>query len=332
MSDDVTEPSLHQLRLFLVLAEELHFGNAARRTFMSQPSFSRQIKQLEQRLGTCLVERGTRSAELTPAGKALLAPIGAVVESMRDLRRLAEEQSRTDSGRIMIGVIGGEAGQPYMHAMLAELRRVNPGLSVDIRSLDFATQFEAVATGEVDAAVLRPPVPVGLQTLHLATEARVAVLSARDPLVASGVQSVTLAQLRDRIFVDMPARTSREWWNYWSVNPRPDGSSVRFGPIVGDIEALLVAVGRGEGIAFLPAAARHLYPRPGIAYVDVTDLPACTAALVWAAKNRSLPRVAALRAAARTVTGERQPRAGGTSTIQDCPESGNPTGRPARVC
>lgn len=296
------EPSLHQLRLFLLLADELHFGNAARRAFMTQPAFSKQIKQLEERLGVRLVERATRSAELTPAGEALRPAVGAVIESVRHLQRMAEEQSRGADGRLVLGVIGGEAAQPYTHAMLAELRDRHPGLSVEIRSLDFANQFMAVASGTVDAAVLRPPVPPGLQTLHLATEARVAALPANDPLMAGGVTSVTLAQLRDHTFVGVGASVSRDWWDFWAVNPRPDGSRVQFGPEVADIEALMTAVGSGQGIAFLPAAVRHLYPRPGIAYVDVPDLLPCTAALVWPAKNRSLPTVMALRAAARVVT------------------------------
>lgn len=293
-----TEPSLHQLRLFLVLAEELHFGNAAQRMFMTQPAFSKQIRALEDRLGVPVVERSSRSVQLTSAGKALLPAVISVIESMERLQRLAGQQSRQTAGQIVLGVIGGESAQPYTHAMLAELRRMHPGISVEIRSLDFAGQFRAVADGDVDAAVLRPPVPAGLQTLKLATEPRVAVLSASDPLVAGGATSVRLAQLRDHTYIDIPAEADREWWHFWSVNPRPDGTSVRYGPAVGDIEALMTAVARGQGIAFLPAAARSLYPRPGVTYVDVPDLPPSTAALVWAAKNRSAPAVAALRAAA----------------------------------
>lgn len=294
-----TEPSLHQLRLFLVLSEELHFGNAARRMFMTQPAASKQITALEKRLGIRVLERRSRSVELTPAGKALLPEVNSVIESMERLRRRASEQSRQQGGRIVLGVIGGESAQPYTHAMLAELHRKHPGIGVEIRSLDFAGQFRAVAGGDVDAAVLRLPVPPGLQTLHLATEPRVAALPASDPLVASGPAPLELADLRDHVYIDIPAEADRDWWNAWAVNPRPDGTPVRFGPVAFDIEALLTAIGRGQGIAFLPAPARDLYPRPGIIYVDVQDLPPSTAALVWAAKNRPAPAIVALRDAAR---------------------------------
>jgi DNA-binding transcriptional LysR family regulator len=293
------DPSVHQLRLFVVLAEELHFGNAARRMFLTQPALSQQIKMLERRLGTRLVERGTHSVELTSAGRELLPAVKSVIESMDRLQRLADEHGRQITGHLVLGSVGGEAAQPYTHKMLTELRRQHPEITVEIRTLGFSSQFNSVARGDVDAAVLLHPIPPALQTLDLSTESRVALLPVNDPLLTDGTP-LTLAQLADRTFVDMPPAVSREWWDYWSVNPRPDGASVRYGPVVDDVEALMLAVARGQGIVFLPAAARHLYPRPGIAYVDVADLPASTAALVWAPKNRSRPVVAALREAACT--------------------------------
>jgi DNA-binding transcriptional LysR family regulator len=299
------EPSLHQLRLFVVLTEELHFGRAAQRTFLTQPAFSKQIKQLEKRLGTRLVERHTRSAELTPAGEALIPAAHSVLDAMNGLRELADEHSRQQGGRLVLGSIGGEAAQPYTHAMLAELRRAHPEIRVEIRNLGFGSQFGTVASGKVDAAVLRPPVPAGLRTQHLATEPRVVALPSSDPLIADGADAVALSDLRDRTFIDMPTEVNREWWDYWQVNPRPDGTPVRFGPVVDDVEALWIAIGRGDGIAFLPEGARRLYPRPDITFVDVVDLPPAPAALVWAAKNHSLPGVTALRSAAREVADRR---------------------------
>lgn len=297
-----TEPSLHQLRLFLLMTEELHFGHAAKRAFMTQPAFSKQIKQLEQRLGTRLAERGTRSVQLTTAGQQLLPAITSVIESMDRLQRLAAEHRRQVSGRLALGSIGAESAQPFAHVMLGELRRRHPEITVEIRSLSFSHQFRAVASGEVDAALLHQPVPPDLEAQDLTTGPCVAVLPADDPLAAEGVPPVALAQLADRTFIDIPADASREWWDYWSVNPRPDGTPVRYGPVVNDPEAIFAAVARGQGISFLPCVARHFFPRPGISYVDVTDLHPYTTSLVWAPWNRSRPVVAAIREAARAVT------------------------------
>jgi hypothetical protein len=80
------------------------------------------------------------------------------------------------------------------------------------------------------------------------------------------------------------------------VDPRPDGSRVRITEHqIAGMEGLLTTVALGRAIAFLPGAARALYPRPGIRYVEVADLPPCTPALAWTGKNAQRPEVVALR-------------------------------------
>lgn len=292
------DPSAHQLRLFLVLAEELHFRNAAARVFMTQPAFSQQIRDLERRLGVRLAERTTRSVELTAAGRELLPAAQAVVNAVSQLRRLAGDRARTAGGRLVLGSLGGEAHMPYTYDIVKTLREKHPGIKVEPRGLDFVTQFSAISNGDVDAAVLRPPVPDGLEQLILASEPRVACVPADDPVAADGAPAATLAQLKERKYIDVPLGADRDWWDYWCVNPRPDGAEVIFGTAASDIEGLLSLVSQGEGIAFLPAAARSLYQRPGVAYVEVTDLPPSAAALVWAPKSRGNPMITALRNAA----------------------------------
>src|SRR5262245_39900482 len=92
--DTRRDPSIHQLRLFLVLAEELHFGRAASRMFMTQPAFSQQIRTLENRFGVPLIHRSSRSVELTHAGEALLPKARAVVEAMARLRQATDLHAR----------------------------------------------------------------------------------------------------------------------------------------------------------------------------------------------------------------------------------------------
>ncbi|MEV0606853.1 LysR family transcriptional regulator [Polymorphospora rubra] len=294
-----TDPSVHQLRLLLVLAEELHFGRAAARLFMTQPALSRQIKALEDRLAIRLVERTTRTVQLTSAGRALLPAVREAVSAMDLLRREADTHGRTLTGRLSIGSIGAEAAMPFTRAILDELRIRHPDLDVRMSSLNFADHIGALVSGDVDVVFLRPPAPPGIGLLHLATEPRVACLSADDPLAAA--PRLTLAELAGHTFLDVPPEAPRIWWDFWAVNPRPDGTPVRFGPVVADMEGLLHAVSRGEGICFLPAAAREFYPRPGIAYRDVVDLPPSTSALAWLDGNRDQPAVAAIRHAARKV-------------------------------
>ncbi|WP_327157728.1 LysR family transcriptional regulator [Streptomyces tubercidicus] len=129
-----SEPSVHQLRLFLIVAEELHFGRAASRLFMAQPAFSKQIGVLERRLGIRLVERTSRAVELTPSGQALLPQARAVTEAMADLCHVAEVQSRENSGRIVVGTLAAEPAMP--HTMVrGERRPLQRARSLDLFAL-----------------------------------------------------------------------------------------------------------------------------------------------------------------------------------------------------
>jgi len=297
--DGRSEPSVHQLRLFVVLAEELHFGRAAARLFMSQPAFSQQIRVLERRLGLQLVERTSRVVELTHAGQTLLPHARTVADAMATLRHVADTRTRGISGRIVVGTLTAEPAMPHTHAILDELHTRHPDVAIEMRSLNFVNQYEALACGEVDIAFLRPPAPSGIQTLLLAEEPRVVCLPADDPLTAH--ERLTLDDLTDRAMPLMPPESPQEWRDFWAINPRPNGVPVRFGPLAVDIEGVLHMIARGQTIGMLPASARDFYPRPGIRYRDVTDAPPCTMALAWFAKNRNRPDIAAIRNIARTV-------------------------------
>ncbi|WP_443072275.1 LysR family transcriptional regulator [Streptomyces sp. WMMC1477] len=301
-----SEPSIHQLRLFLVLSEELHFGHAATRLYVTQSALSQQIRGLENRLGVTLFDRSSRAVALTAAGRALLPDVKAAVEAMDRLRRAADARGRHLSGRLRVGTIGAEAAMPHTRAVLGALRRQYPLLEVEVLGLNFVDHLAALYRREVDVVFLRPPVPDDIEVHYLATEPRVACLSADDSLAAQ--PRVTLGDFAEYAVVDVPPQVPRVWWDFWAVDPRPDGTPVRYGPAAVDIEALLHIVAQGEAMAFLPDAARHLFQRPGISYVDVEGLPPCTSALAWPAEHRNMPLVAAAREAAQSTShGRAQP-------------------------
>ncbi|WP_211342797.1 LysR family transcriptional regulator [Actinomadura pelletieri] len=289
-------PTAAQLQAFLMLAEELHFGRAAVRLFMTQPALSRQIRALERRLGVAVVERTSRSVALTPAGQALLVEARTVVDGLSRLCRVAREHARAVSGHVVIGTIGAEGAMPHVHAVLAELRRRSPDLHVELRLLNLIEHYRSLERAEVDLAFCRPPAPDGIRTLQLATEPRVVCVPTGDPLAERN--AVTLADLAGRAVVSAPDACPEVWRDFWAVDPRPDGSPVVYGPVAQDVESILATVAQGQGIAFMPEAARRFFPRPGVAYVDVVGLSPCTSALAWSASRGNEPHVLAVRQAA----------------------------------
>ncbi|MGP3953739.1 LysR family transcriptional regulator [Streptomyces sp. 7N604] len=294
------DPSAHQLRLFLALADELHFGRAAKRVFMTQPAFSQQIRSLERRLGLELVDRTTRRVALTASGRALLPEARAMVEAADRLRQTAEQEAHAVSGRVVIGSLEAVTAMPPIPEVLEQLRSRCPHMDIQVLRTGFADFADALLQGEVDASFVFLPVPEGIQVQTLDSGPRCAVMAAHDPLASQG--PLTLDQLSDRTFIGWSPRIPKVWRDFWSADPRPDGSPVRYSPhAVTDYESALSVIALGEGIEFPPDSARRLYPRPGVSYVDVTGLPPWTTALAWLPKNRDKPFVAALRQAVRTV-------------------------------
>ncbi|GAA4195757.1 LysR substrate-binding domain-containing protein [Streptosporangium oxazolinicum] len=277
------------------MSEELHFGRAAARLFITQPALSRQIQVLEQRLGVRLFARDGRTVRLSEAGRALTGDARAVVDAMERLRARAGQWSRTLTGHLVVGAVGAEAAMPYTRAILENLRSRHPRLTIEVRTLNFVDHMARLIDGDLDVAFLRPPVPPGIEFAELATEPRVACVSADDSLATR--DAVSLSDLAGRPFVDMPPQIPRVWWDYWAVDPRPDGVPVRYGPVVSDMEGLLLAVARGEAVCLLPSAARDFFPRPGVRYLDVTDLSPCLSALGWLACQRDRPVIRAVREA-----------------------------------
>ncbi|WP_175407360.1 LysR family transcriptional regulator [Streptomyces sp. TRM64462] len=290
-----SDPSVRSLRLLLVLADELHFGRAAKRLYLSQPAFSRQISRLEEQLGVELVERSTRRVRLTAAGEALLPRARALVEAADAFRDAVREQARAVAGRVTLGCY--VTALPVITELVGRVRGRDPGLEVELREVDFVEQSAALLDGRVDAVLCYAPVPPGVQTLALAREPLTVCLRDDHPL--AGRDTVSLAELAGVPVVGLAPGVHRAWRDFWAADPRPDGAAVPYTRHeAATFESSISAVSQGHGMRIVSAACRALFPRPGIAYVDVPDAPVCTAVLAWAEARRDDPGVRALRRAA----------------------------------
>ncbi|MFF7795808.1 LysR substrate-binding domain-containing protein [Streptomyces sp. NPDC007991] len=190
---------------------------------------------------------------------------------------------------------------PPIPEIFDELQAAQPGLTIEVQRMGFADWAEALLAGDLDVAFVFPPVPPGVQTHRLTTMPRVACLHDRDPLAGQG--PLPLQQLADRPVVGWSPTIPKAWRDFWSVDPRPDGTPVRYTHHqTTEWEPALTAIGLGEGVQFPPEPSRWLYQRHGVAYADVTDLTPCWTALPWHTQDRDKPTVTALCTAARTVT------------------------------
>lgn len=149
-------PSLKLLKSFATLAATGHFGQAADRLGMTQPALSLQIKELETRLGTQLIERRKTGLRLTAAGTALLPDIESLLRAGDDLATRARHLSGPLSGRLRLGVIPTIA--PYLlPPLLPRIASTYPQLELEITESQTATLVADLRAGIIDLALLALP-------------------------------------------------------------------------------------------------------------------------------------------------------------------------------
>jgi len=144
---------IRHLRYFCVLAEQLHFTRAALLLNVAQPALSHQIKQLEDELGTQLVERTNRRVRLTAAGEVLLARATRILEQIDQAARETAQVGQGDAGSLVIGVVS-TAVCSILPELLRSFRRESPRLAIDIREMEPGEQVEALRKETIDVGML----------------------------------------------------------------------------------------------------------------------------------------------------------------------------------
>lgn len=244
---------LRQVRYFIMVAEELNFTRAAQRLHMAQPPLSQQIKALEAELGFPLLLRTTRHVELTAAGKFLNARFSDLLEELNRTVAEASEIASGARGVIRIGFVGS-ASYDVLNDVMAYMRKHLPDVRVHVESELLTPQIEdRLKRGELDMAIVRPPVTSGdLELEELRSDPFLLAVSSDDPL-ASSTEPVDLADLRDRIFVSYPANAAAAICFYAAA--RDAGFLPRVEHQADKTSTLLTLVGSGAGIAVVPAGS-----------------------------------------------------------------------------
>jgi DNA-binding transcriptional LysR family regulator len=300
------ELDLRKLRYFVAVAEELHFGRAAERTFVAQPVLSRQISQLEQQLGVLLLTRTSRHVELTDAGRQLLEDAPALLACAGATRERTIRAAQAPRSLAVGFYIGDSTLTPSLQAFETS----HPDVTVEVRRIYWHDQTRRVLDGEIDVALVHLPIDdegISLRQLH--REPRVVILAADHEL--AGRTELTLAELPDDPVV-MHRAASPAWEAFHNADPRPDGRAVRRGPEVTCLEEKLEHVAAGRAISFLPASAATMIAlQPGVAAVPVTDMLPTKVCAAWCAE-RWTPLIEAFVSTAARCAPEAVARAGST--------------------
>ena len=265
-----------ELRYFVAVAEELHFGRAAQRLGIAQPPLSRAISQLERRVGVALLERTSRSVTLTAAGEVLLHGGRAALDAVAAAEHRARRAGQATAGAAGVVLAAKAGASSELLAKLLDAYAAEPGsVRVEVVLSGPGEQAGLLRDGRADVAVLHHPFDdtAGFDTEALATEGQVAVLPAGHPLS-------TRAELRLADLADVPDLPQPRW-------PRPDGTYADGpGPQVQSQTQLLQLVALGRTVLVVPDSARSQL-HDGLVAVPVVDAPEVTTVIAWPAHSRS---------------------------------------------
>lgn len=270
--------SIHMIRYFCVLADELHFSRAAERLSITPPSLSQQISRLERQLEIKLFDRSPRKVELTDYGRELLPLARRVQDDHDQLLSWGRSVRRDrDAPMLRVGVVAAGAGTLTTAAIAATMQAI-PQARIEMRRLGFfdvATELEA---GRVDVVFAPWPMqlPTRVRAEPLWREPRVLVVRADHPF--STRDEISILETAEQKFVSV-ANGPVEVVNWWIVDPRPDGSRPRRGPTADSIEGLLELVAAGAGVNIAGQSASRHYRRDELAYIPITDIEPATIVL-----------------------------------------------------
>jgi DNA-binding transcriptional LysR family regulator len=270
---------LRDIEIFLILAEELHFGRTAARLHVTQARVSQAIKKQERRVGAPLFERTSRMVRLTPIGEQLRNDLRPIYQG---LGQSLERARMAAQGKTAVLRVGVAASNSYdLRAYFHTFRTAHPQWGLRVSQTRFVDAFGQLRRGEVDLLISWLPIeePDLMVGPVIATEPRVLAVSHDHPYVERG--AVPIEILGD-FAVSGPAKLLPQYWEH-EVIPfyTPKGRTVHRGPVADSLDEIFTNVGLGDAVQLLAAHNARYAARPDIVYLRVTDADPVRWALVW---------------------------------------------------
>lgn len=244
---------VRQLRYFVAVAEELHFGRAAKRLHVTQPPLSQAIKQLEAEVGTPLLERTSRRVALTDAGRAFLPEARQVLAALDRSTAAAREAAEGRIGTLRLGVVP-TAARAVLPALLRRYRERAPRVRLDVHELGTARQLGLLREGRLDAGIGRD-VGVDEPGVTAAVLLREPLVAVRPLGVGRPAGRVALTDLAELPLVGVTAHGSPRLHHLVTAAFAGVGAHPRVVQEVDQLDTVLALVAAGVGAALLPRSA-----------------------------------------------------------------------------
>ena len=278
---------LRQLRYFIAVAEELHFGRAAARLHMTQPPLSQTIAGLEDLLGTPLFERNRRAVSLTPAGDALLPEARRMLAQAGELPELVRRAAQGEAGRLALDFVSS-ADYSVLPPFLRLYRARYPQVQITLQEATSDIQVEDLLHNRVDAGLLIPPLPekAGAELDYLKVLSEPLILAAPAGWV-DGEGPVWLRDVPAAPLIIFPRPIAPALHDAILGCFRAAGVTPEIGQEAIQMQTIVGLVSAGMGLALVPQSVSNLM-RPGVEYRALHDAtPQVETGLAWRRDNAS---------------------------------------------
>ena len=290
---------LRELRIFLALADELHFGRTAERLGISQPGVSEAVRVLESRLGVKVFDRTSRRVRLTPAGEELKRNLVPALAALDEALAETSSLSRAVRGLLRVGFVLTTEG-PALSRLTAAFHARYPRCEVRLQEVETFDAYRALRRGDVDVlcnwlAVDEPDLTAGTAFAYFPRALAVAPahrLAAKPAVSVEDMASEEVALL--------PPTTPSAVYDLLIPPRTPSGREIRRTQPVQTINEILSLVAQGR-IVHPTSSAVPIFDRNDVVLVPISDLPPLPLGLVWRT-SRENPRIRALDQTARSMT------------------------------
>ena len=270
-----------QLRSFLTLAEELHFGRSAARMNIAQPALSLHIKNLESELGFPLFVRDRRHVALTHEGKQLVDNARLAVNHYEKFRLAARSLKQGFKGQLSIGYVGSAILDPAFLRLINGYKSTKTSIDITLEELDVNEQLQYLLDGQIDIGVVRPPVPAEsrFESIDFVTRRLLAVLPESHPM-ADG-RPIALQELaNERFFIQKDPTGVGLGWSSIAACQRA-GFTPQQLELTKDVSVAIGSVAMGLGVSLVPETQASVQ-LSGIRYCSLSDREATTSLrLAW---------------------------------------------------
>jgi DNA-binding transcriptional LysR family regulator len=264
---------LRQLRYFVAVAEELHFGHAARRLRIAQPALSRQIQALEGELEVMLLFRNRRRVQVTPAGQVFLERSRLLLSRAEDAIVAAQRVSEGSSGSLKLGFVGS-ATYDAIPSILRSFHQIAPQVELTLSEMTVHVQLEALAEKRIDLGFLRLPARTeGFVFRTVSREALLIALPSSHPLAQLPV--LRLSSLAGEPFILYPDHPRPSWAEFIVGLCQQAGFRPTIAQRTVEIQTTLSLVAAGMGVSIVPACVSNI-PRKDVVYRRLSGVRART--------------------------------------------------------